>query len=81
MPDLVFHRLDEQAARIGLSRSAFLVHAAERYMDELDRDGDIDRINAAVLLSAQDERAAAELALSIAYGRRALAESSAEDDW
>lgn len=36
VPDPVFHRVEEHAQRLGMSRSEFFARAAARWADELD---------------------------------------------
>ena len=48
LPDALFERVDIAAAEQGVSRSAFLARAAERYLQHLDNDSLEDRINEAI---------------------------------
>ncbi len=48
VPDDTFHRVDQAAKRLGLSRSEFFARAAEKALDALDDDGTTETINRAV---------------------------------
>ncbi|PZS35162.1 MAG: CopG family transcriptional regulator [Pseudonocardiales bacterium] len=73
MPDVIYHQVTDRAATMGISRSEFFVHAARRYLDDLDAQSDIEQINAAVD-PAEDSNAVAAAA-----GRRRL--ERVEDEW
>lgn len=49
LPDDLFERVDAAATAQGVSRSAFLARAAERYLAHLDDDSLVERINAAIV--------------------------------
>lgn len=55
LPDGLFARVDAAAAQRGLSRSAFLAAAAERYLDVLASEGLTERIDD-VIARAGDPR-------------------------
>ena len=78
MPDVVFHQVSEHAIRLGISRSAFLTHAAERYLAELDREDAVAEINAALDYIGDTDDTNAVVA---AYGKRRLAAELADDEW
>jgi metal-responsive CopG/Arc/MetJ family transcriptional regulator len=48
LPDETFHRVEEAARRLGISRSEFFARAARRWLDSLDDDGTTDAINRAI---------------------------------
>jgi len=59
VPDDVFRRVEERAARLGVSRSAFYATAAARYLADLEGDDLTAQIDAAIERSgarAQDEQ-------------------------
>ena len=58
-----------------MSRSEFFTNAAQRYLDDLDRDSLTDAINAAVELIGDDDTADA----AVAAGQRHLA--AVDDEW
>ena len=70
LPDPLFARIEAMAAEQGVSRSAFLARAAELYLERLDDDSLVERINAAIaavgdprdewVIHHNDERLAAE---------------------
>lgn len=73
LPDVVFHQVTVRAAELGISRSEFFVHAAQRYLEALDEAALVERINAA--LPAQDDSARD----AVAAGRRVL--EATDDEW
>jgi predicted DNA-binding protein len=78
VPDETFERASQRASELGISRSAFFSRAAERYLQELDRESLRSRVEEAVKLIGNggvDEDSAALMAA----GRRRLAEN--DDDW
>lgn len=46
IPEQVFRRVEEQASRLGMSRSEFFTRAASRWLDELDDKQETAAINA-----------------------------------
>jgi metal-responsive CopG/Arc/MetJ family transcriptional regulator len=63
VPDETFHRVDDAARRMGVSRSEFFSRAAERWLDTLEGDDVTEAINRALEGVEQDTtfvRAAAE---------------------
>ena len=48
LPDETFHRVDDAARRLGVSRSEFFARAAERWLDVLDEDGITEAIDRAI---------------------------------
>lgn len=68
LPDATFARVEDAAARLGISRSEVFARAAERYLDDLDSDSITDRINTALDAAGgtdQSNRDAAEHARTI----------------
>jgi metal-responsive CopG/Arc/MetJ family transcriptional regulator len=75
IPDDTFDEASRRAHQLGMSRSAFFMVAARRYLDELDRSSLTEQINQALArVTGTDETAEA----AVAAGRLALA---SEDDW
>jgi metal-responsive CopG/Arc/MetJ family transcriptional regulator len=66
VPDETFARVDEAAARLGVSRSEFYARAAERWLAALESSSLITDIDAALASVDQDteftDQAAADLA-------------------
>jgi len=63
VPEETFHRVDDAARRMGVSRSEFFSRAAERWLDTLEGDDVTEAINRALAGVEQDTsfvRAAAE---------------------
>ncbi len=54
VPEATFVRVDEAAARLGVSRSEFYARAAERWLAELESSSVTDDINAALTDVDQD---------------------------
>lgn len=48
LSDDTFHRVDDAAKRLGVSRSEFFARAAERWLDALEDDGTTEAINRAI---------------------------------
>ncbi len=48
LPDDTFQRVDHAAKRLGVSRSEFFAHAAERWLDALEHDGTTEAIDRAI---------------------------------
>lgn len=65
VPDETFHRVDEAARRLGVSRSEFFSRAAERWLLDLDEGATTRAIDRAItgLASEQDFTDAAAAAL------------------
>jgi metal-responsive CopG/Arc/MetJ family transcriptional regulator len=76
LPDDIFDGVERGAAALGITRSEFFARAAQRYLDELERQSLTARINAALDAQTRPDDATADL---IAYGRRRLA--AMDDDW
>jgi metal-responsive CopG/Arc/MetJ family transcriptional regulator len=74
IPDETFARVEERAARLGMTRSEFFTKAAQRYLDQLDEESLTAGVDAAVALVGEDDSARA----AVAAGRRRLA---IEDSW
>jgi metal-responsive CopG/Arc/MetJ family transcriptional regulator len=66
VPDDTFRRVDSAAKRLGVSRSEFFARAAERWLQDLDRDDITDAIDHAIAVDPGDhaftDAAAAALA-------------------
>lgn len=75
LPDQVFEGVERGAAELGISRSEFFARAAQRYIDELDRNSLTERINAALAVTGPDDSNAD----AAAAGRRLL--SKIDDEW
>ena len=75
IPDETFERAERQAAALGMSRSEFFTHAAQRFLAEIEEESLTARIDAALSFVGGDD--SAEVAASA--GRR-LPEST-EDEW
>ncbi|MDX8152176.1 ribbon-helix-helix protein, CopG family [Patulibacter brassicae] len=73
VPDQTFARVDDAAARLGVSRSEFYARAAERWLAELERASVTARIDA-VLADAGDD--GADDAFVAEAARRTAARSS-----
>lgn len=54
IPDRVFHRVEEHAHRLGMSRSEFFARAAARWADELDEENITAAIDAALAQAGPD---------------------------
>lgn len=78
VPDEVFAAVEEQAARLGISRSEFFAVAAARYVHDLTFDDRVAAINA--LVDEFGDEIAAEMADVVAAGRRFLATVEWNDD-
>ena len=75
MPDETFEQVEDRAAALGMSRSEFYTRAAQRYLQPLDAESLVARIDAALDLAGSDDSAD----LAAAAGRRRL--GLGEDDW
>lgn len=75
MPDETFEQVEDRAAALGMSRSEFYTRAAQRYLQQLDAESLVARIDAALDLAGSDDSAD----LAAAAGRRRL--GLGEDDW
>jgi metal-responsive CopG/Arc/MetJ family transcriptional regulator len=74
VPEETFHEVERRASALGMSRSEFYTTAARHYIQELDAESLIGRIDAAVALAGTDESSQA----AVRAGRRTLLD---EDDW
>jgi metal-responsive CopG/Arc/MetJ family transcriptional regulator len=74
VPDSTAARVDQSAARHGMTRSEFYRTAAERYADELDQEDITRRIDAALADAGQPSE-------STAAFREAAARIATEDAW
>jgi len=75
VPDETFEQVEDRAAALGMSRSEFYTRAAQRYLQQLDAESLVARIDAALDLAGSDDSAD----LAAAAGRRRL--GLGEDDW
>lgn len=75
IPDDTFRRAEERAASLGISRSEFFAQAARQYLDQLDAESLVGRIDAAVELAGADE----SNVFAVGAGHRRLI--AGEDDW
>lgn len=76
MPDETFERASRRASDLGVSRSEFFARAAQRYLDELDKQsltGQID--NALECLDGTDETETD----AVTVGHRVL--EATDDEW
>lgn len=78
VPDEVFAAVDEQAARLGISRSEFFAEAASRFVHELTIDDRVAAIN--LVVDEFGDEIAAEMAGVLEAGRRFLATVEWDDD-
>lgn len=78
IPDVVFQRVERRVKDLGLSRSEFFVRAAERYLDDLDREGLTARIDAAIATAPAPEGERAEWTQA---GLASLAAATSADEW
>ena len=66
LPDDTFHRVEQAARRLGVSRSEFFARAAERWLNALDHEGTTEAIDRAIAGRSADhaftDAAAAALA-------------------
>jgi metal-responsive CopG/Arc/MetJ family transcriptional regulator len=56
LPNETFERVERAAAKLGVSRSEFFAHAAQRWLDALDDDQTTDAIDR-VIAEVQDDLA------------------------
>lgn len=78
VPNAVFERVERKVKALGLSRSEFFSRAAERYLDELDREGLTARIDAAIAAAPVGFDEQAEWTRA---GRASLEAATREDQW
>lgn len=57
VPDSTFHRVDDAARTLGVSRSEFFARAAERWLTELDRSTVTEQIDAVIARSVKPDGA------------------------
>lgn len=77
VPDATYERAAKKAADLGLSRSAFFARAAERYLEELDAQAEVDAINAALELIGEDDSSA----WAVEASRRFLLRDLDDEQW
>ncbi len=76
LPDETFQRASRRASDLGMSRSEFFARAAQRYLDELDRESLIGQIDSALArVGGTDE----SQEVAVAGGHRIMA--AVDDDW
>jgi len=84
VPDDTFARVERRARMLGITRSQFYTHAAQRYLEQLDAETLAGQIDAALDMigAAEPGRGGLDEAteLATAAGRRLLSEAG-EDDW
>jgi len=79
VPDATYSRVDKKATELGVSRSQFYSVAAERYLDELERDDLTARIDEALARSGDAARSEA-----LEWARWSTSEAGrlvADDEW
>jgi metal-responsive CopG/Arc/MetJ family transcriptional regulator len=54
LPDATFERVELAAKRLGVSRSEFFAHAAQRWLDDLDDQQTTEAINDAIARAPAD---------------------------
>ena len=84
VPDDTFARVERRARMLGMTRSQFYTHAAQRYLEQLDAETLAGQIDAALDMIGAAEPGRRDLdeatELATAAGRRLLSEAD-EDDW
>lgn len=75
IPDDTFGQAERRASDLGISRSEFFSRAAKCFIEQLDAQSLVGRIDAAVDLVGPDESSQA----AVAAGRRRLA--AEDDEW
>jgi len=68
LPAGTFRRVDDAAKRLGVSRSEFFAHAAERWLESLDDDGTAGAINRAIAGLEPDHQFTEATAAALASG-------------
>jgi metal-responsive CopG/Arc/MetJ family transcriptional regulator len=76
VPDDTFERASRRAQDLGMSRSEFFSRAADRYLDELDREPVTQQIDMAVTAFGDSDDSAAD---AVSVGHRLLTDTT--DDW
>jgi hypothetical protein len=76
VPDAVFARVEARVHSLGWSRSEFFARAAERYLNQLDREDLTARLDAAI---TANPAAAAEQAEWAQFGAASLAPDAGEE--
>jgi metal-responsive CopG/Arc/MetJ family transcriptional regulator len=66
LPDETFHRVDEAARRLGISRSEVFARAAERWLEALEDEGTTEAINRAIADAPPDHEFTAAAAAALA---------------
>jgi predicted DNA-binding protein len=79
IPDDVFERIEREAEKLGLTRSAFMTRAATHYLAELRHEGLTAQINRALRGTTPEERA--EQQAWTASGTAGLARALEDDEW
>lgn len=57
LTDATYQRVDTAAKRLGVSRSEFFARAAERWLNDLERDDVTEAINRALDAAGEDDHA------------------------
>jgi metal-responsive CopG/Arc/MetJ family transcriptional regulator len=68
LPDDTFHRVDQAAKRLGVSRSEFFTRAAQSWLDALEDDSTTEAINRAIAGLPADEAFTTAAAAALAAG-------------
>lgn len=76
VPDQTFERASRQATELGISRSEFFAHAAERYLEELDAQSLTRQIDSALETIGGPDEATTD---AVAAGHQAL--RGMDDEW
>lgn len=74
----MFERVERRVKSLGLSRSEFFARAAERYLEELDREGLTARIDAAIAATPLTEDEQTEWTRA---GLASLHAAMSDDEW
>ena len=69
VPDEIFAAAARAAAALGMTRSAFFAHAAERYLKQIEAESLTREIDAALGCAGKDDSSSA----AVTAGRRRLA--------
>ena len=68
LSDDTFHRVDQAAKRLGLSRSELFARAAENWLETLEEDGVTEAINDAIAGLPEDRQFADAAAAALVAG-------------
>lgn len=78
VPDILFARVDQKAAALGVNRSEFYSTAAERYLRDLEADDLTARFDDALSRTGAEQSEAREFA---ALSQRTAARLVSDDQW